>query len=357
MLEIQLLKGPLNKRQLQYIVELYGVVDKKYASPEYCDYLFNNNTSGFSFHAFAVIRKHHVGHISLIPMQIDTPDGIRISLKAEAFYLKPEYRDEWVTYQEEELPIGLAMPKVIYDFALNEDYKVIHLLADDEIGKIHTFAGCLEFPLTVRESFLILLKTEYTSREIKVKRKLMISFVAMCQRTINTLFKGIFFTFHKNDCIIKTICDTDKTIPSYIIKNPWQWSIALTQEYQAWLAKSPYIRVCFYDGTSNDYVVFKESEYPNRITEIIGCYSKKNNWYRLTKILQCIIHYAKSKQASSVNIKHFPNLVYPKSLLLALAISGFLNKNTKLSCFIKSNESDYYKKENLAYTPFFYIQF
>lgn len=357
MVEIRLIKGPLSLDQLELITQLYGLVDKKYASLGFCTYLYNQNPYGFSYHAFAYVDNQPVGHIALIPMLIDTPAGRKSSLKSESLYLQPEFRDSWINYKGEELPLNLAMPKVINDFALKGDFKVIHLLADDEIGKIHIFAGCQKIPVALKESFLIINEKEYTRRESTLQRKLLITLTALFQRTISYTFCNIFSLLHQSNCRIKVIEDTKKILPALTVKNPWQWSIALTDEYQSWLEKSPFIKVCVYADSLDDYIVFKESEYPHRTTEIIGCYSKDNDWLRLVKILQCIISDARDKQASSVNLKHFPNQVYPQALFTSLQILGFLTKNTKLSCYVKSNEPDYLKKENLAYCPFFYIQF
>lgn len=356
MVEIQLVKGPISKHHIEQIVRLYGLVDAKYASVEYCNYLFNNNPFGFSIHAFAVVDRQIVGHISLIPMYIDTPDGIRISLKAEAFYLDPEYRDNWVDYQEDSLPLGLALPKVLYDFALRDDFKVIHLLADDEVGKIHCFAGCKKLIFSVKESFLILSDKEYINREKKLQRKVMIKALCVLQRCISTVFCFIFALLRKNSCNIVSL-DSNTFPLNSIIKNPWQWSIDLNEEYRKWLADSPYIKVCFYDDAKDDFIIFKMSEYKNRVTEIIGCYSRFNNSKRLAKTINCVVRHAIAHQASSVNFKLFPNQNYSKSMITALKISGFFNKTTNLNCFVKSSEADYLKRENLAYCPFYYIQF
>ena len=356
-MEIRLLKGPLEKYELQQIAGLYGQTDYKYAQVSYCEYLFNHNPYGFSYHAFAMHNGYPVGHIAVIPMQIDTPKGMEISLKAEAFYLDPDLRNEWVTVEDDEVPIGLALPKTLYNFALRDNYKVIHLMADEEIGKIHQFAGCKKISFNFNERFLILSDTEYKQREMQKSRKTLISSVFYIQLAIRTISSCLISIVWKRNSMIEKYSKTIAVFPSWYIRNPWQWSISISKIYQSWFYSSPYISIYAYDKSLDNYIVVKECEYPNRATEILGCYSKNGDLGTIASILNSIIKTSKAKQASSIILKHFPNQTYPLALQAALTLFGFVTKKSVINCYVKSSETYYQEKDNLAYSQLYYIQF
>lgn len=350
-MDIRIIKGPLPLEQLQVIAGLYGRVDAKYASMEYCSYLFNDNPFGYSYHAFAFDEDLAVGHISLIPMWIDTPEGEIESFKAEAFYLKEEYRDSWICIENDELPLGLAMPKVLYDAVLNSGTKVIHLLADEEIGRIHQYAGCIPIDIKVTEEFLILDPQLFTARESSLLRQLAIKGVSAYQRLVSWLFCGVK---KRQVHVCKSLCSGADIMGDSRVQAS-QWTISMANGFNEWLLASPFVQV--YSADNKACCVVKQSEYPLRHTEILSCYCQEGAIDQLNAIIQKIVIGAKSRGASTIILKRFASRSFPDSLTKILRKAGFLHKQSQLTCFVRSPNKYFLDSQNLAYTQFFYTQF
>lgn len=357
MLKIEVIKGPLSNQQLMSIANLYGKVDAKYASIDFCRYLFNDNPFGYSYHCFALNQDKAVGHIALIPVSVETPTQKIVSYKAEAFVIEAEYRDEWVKVTGEELPIGLALPKYLYQYADEQQIELIHLLADNEIGKIHLFAGCIQLPIESNEQFLILDSKVFTQRQTELEKKILIRCISIWQQIVI----GISLFFIKRavskDKYVKVIDGFKSFLPKLPVHNHYQWSISQTEGFLTWFYQSPYIKVYTYKNSLDDYIVVKESEYPGRATEIIDFKFQRQSLKVFCRLIYSIITKAKSVDASSVCFKNFHHKKVPIRFKRALLIMGFLSKRSEKICYLRTKDSYYHFKDNLSYNQLFYIQY
>jgi hypothetical protein len=356
-MHINIIKSPLTESQLQDIANLYGKVDRKYCSLSFCSYLFNENPLGFSIHAFAYHNGKAVGCVALIPMRIDTINNNDISLKAEAFFIEPKWRGEWIALDDDELPIGLALPKAIYAYALKEGFPLIHSLISSTIGEINKFAGGCQLEIEVRESFLFINPLFYFKRESKALKQVLILFIALYQKLRLNLFNGFG---HRTGTICTDFVKSEKLeceLSPLTSKSPQQWSIKVDKPFCRWFFRHPYIKVYASGSDYDHFIVTKQCEYPNRVTEIVYLYSKDNSLNIITQLLAQIIHEAISLQACSVNYKHFNDPDLSSCLVKALNQTGFISKKTKLLCYINSNDEYYNSLSNLAYNQLFYIQF
>jgi hypothetical protein len=350
-IDIRIIRGPLSPEQLRDIAMLYGEVDAKYRDVDYCGYIFNDNPFGYSLHAFACADNQAVGHISLIPMWIDTRMGKKLSYKAEAFYVMDKYRQSWIDLEEDELPLGLALPKAIYASVSGSETAVIHLLADEEIGKIHQFAGCIAIEIQAKERFLILDPQVYLSRKSSASRRVMI-------RTAYCYQKLISYLFCRRS---KETVNEGKSLPKAMqlsIADAAQssgWSISTDSGFKCWLLGSPYIRV--YTAGSKACCVVRHSEYPGRATEILCCYSEMGASAQLAAILGKIVIEAKLRGASSVIFRSFSTRSLPEDMASVLIRAGFLSKTGKICCYVKSGDEYFLDPRNLSYNQFFYAQF
>jgi hypothetical protein len=348
-MEIRIIKGPLSDIQLEDIAALYGLVDAKYKDPNYCRYLFNANPFGFSIHAFAHSEEQAVGHISLIPMQIHTPAGRKLSYKAEAFYLMEEYRKDWITWEDDELPLGLALPKALYASVTALDTAVIHLLADEEIGKIHQFAGCKQVPIEARESFLMLDPTVYLDRESSTLKRLMIHGVHCYQTVVNRLlFRPITQAVKLSNSL------PDEMLPTSP-ESTDGWTIDAGHDFSRWLLDSPYIRV--FSTAEQSFCVVKLCEYPGRTTEILCYSSSEGSPAQTAAIIGKIVQEARSRQASSVIFRTFGSVKSSEKFRTTLVKAGFLSKSTRLYSYLRAEDGYFLEPQSLRYSPYFYSQF
>ena len=63
------MRGPLDDEQLGWVADLYGPVDPKYSSLEFLRHQLNENSYGWSAHAFAFDDGKPVGHTAIVPFR------------------------------------------------------------------------------------------------------------------------------------------------------------------------------------------------------------------------------------------------------------------------------------------------
>lgn len=357
LIEIQIVKGPLSDVQLENVALLYGKVDKKYQSVEFCRYLFNDNPFGYSYHCFAVNDNFAVGHISLIPIYIDTPQKRVVSYKAEAFYIDEHYRSEWVIINNEEVPIGLALPRALYQYAKDIGCELIHLLADDEIGKIHIFAGCNLVPVPVKERFILLNYKEYIKKETKFTKTLLYKLTYFIQSIIYNLSLTVINTVVSDLSYIQRVSGSEADLPELPVHDHYQWTISQTEEYYRWFYQSPYIKIYYSIKDPETYFIVKEGENPGRATEIIHVNIRESRIRTLSRVMYSIISIAKKNKSSCIVYKQFNHNQIPASLASTFSVFGFLQKRSVLNCYVKTEDVYYLFIENFVYNQLFYVQF
>src|SRR5262245_66483117 len=86
-LTIVLERGPGSEESLDAIAATYGTVDRRYADREFCRIVFNENPSGYSYHAFVKDGDRVVGHYAVIPIRTRSRGVLVTSGKGEALFL------------------------------------------------------------------------------------------------------------------------------------------------------------------------------------------------------------------------------------------------------------------------------
>src|SRR5262245_32218452 len=86
-LSIVLERGPISDESLDAIGATYGTVDRRYADREFCRIVFNENPSGYSYHAFVKDGDRVVGHYAVIPIRTRARGVLVTSGKGEALFL------------------------------------------------------------------------------------------------------------------------------------------------------------------------------------------------------------------------------------------------------------------------------
>lgn len=145
MLKLFLLKGPLPPEMIGEIARLYGKYDSNYASPSFCEHLFNQNPLGYSYHAFIKNFEKVVGHYGMIPSEISVKGQKMVSLKGEAFVVEKEQPVKTILFEEKKIPLGYALSKGLTDYAFSQqDVSLIHLMSPKSVARIHQRSGCKE---------------------------------------------------------------------------------------------------------------------------------------------------------------------------------------------------------------------
>lgn len=144
MIELHILRGPLQDGALQAVVDLYGPVDRKYADIDFARHQFVHNVYGWSLHAFAYDAGSAVGHCALLPIPARFGAETVVSGKFEALAVLPEYQSS--TLADGRL-VGLALVADLYARAADEGFAILHDLAQPELGLMHRMHGARRVPV------------------------------------------------------------------------------------------------------------------------------------------------------------------------------------------------------------------
>ena len=140
-LELAVRRGPLADADLDAIAATYGAVDPRYARRDFLRLLFNENPSGYSYHAFVRDGARPVGHYAIIPVRVRARGATVLSGKGEALFLDPAHRKSAVATPSGEALPGLAMLNSLHERALADGIALIHSITNPGVGMILRMRG------------------------------------------------------------------------------------------------------------------------------------------------------------------------------------------------------------------------
>lgn len=155
-LVVECVQGPLPEPVLRQIAALYGQYDNRYSNLAFCRTKFEDSPAGCAFHALARFGDTVVGHYSLIPIPLHDGDSALRGAKGEAFVVDESARHLVMATENGRIPLGLALPKRLNEFAFERGIELLFMLAPDDVGRIHCACGARRVDLCCRAWHFIL---------------------------------------------------------------------------------------------------------------------------------------------------------------------------------------------------------
>lgn len=134
-------EGPLSEAGLAAIARMYGRVDSRYATVDFCRRVFNGNPLGWSLHAFIRAEDTEVGHYAVVPVRIRARGGLMLSGKGEALFLEDTHRNQTIESPDGSVPAGIALMRAVHARALARGVQVLHNITSREIGMLQRMEG------------------------------------------------------------------------------------------------------------------------------------------------------------------------------------------------------------------------
>ena len=361
--EITIIKGPLGEDLLQAIARMYGSHDKKYGSLSFCRTVFNENPSGFSFHAFAKDADKIVGHYAVIPVEICARGETELSAKGEALFLEKDHRSVSIVNGGKDTPLGIGLVARLYDFALQQDIKVIHVIADSSIGVIHRMAGCTRRIVEQTKSVFILdgkisggpddsSGRVWALRAIFSFQHILLSFFRLlsllCRRSVVLHGKEVdgSETFFERMCNCNGGQSEGET-----------WTIAKNKANLLWFFRTGLLEVARTDGSAGEYVVTRRNTEPGSDVEIVDYGVSHGPGLAIIKLLCVVITRAKKEKAGRVVCYSSSSNDKSHRLMLFMRLFGFVSKKEERSVYLRSTDHFFLDAKNIVFTPFFYSTF
>jgi hypothetical protein len=361
--EITVMKGPLGEDLLQAITTTYGSHDRKYSSLSFCRTVFNENPSGYSLHAFARDKDRIVGHYAVIPVEICGRGKRELSGKGEALFLERRYRSELIRNGNEDLPLGIGLAVRLYNFALQQDIAVVHVIADSNVGVIHRMAGCRQGVVEQTKSVFVL-DTRVSSGSDGSPARLWASrAIFLCQHVLLSFFR-LLSLFSRKPIILhgKEVDGSDTFLDHMSKYNCGQaeaetWTIARNRANLLWFFRTGLLEAVRTDSFSRQYIVIRRNSEPGSDVEIVDSNLSAGAGLSAIGLLCAVIARAKTEKAGRVVSHSSLPRDRTNKLLLLMRLFGFVSKTEKRFIYLRSNDHFFLDAENIAFTPFFYSTF
>lgn len=336
-IELHRQRAPLSERQYEAIASLYGRHDPKYRDRAFCRHLFEENPAGPSFHVFAMDGEVFVGHYAALPLRANLANRSFASAKGEALGVDPERGRQFVSLHGKMMPISVALAKTLYDYALESDIELIHVISSKEVGVIHRMAGCAEVRMTN--------PTWHLQLRGKTAKERVLAGLQTPTRLFLRLLTAISGSLPKIDA---SVLPTTKSFAD-------RWQLELTPQASAWFTQSPMLGTGRFHGGS---LIFQKPPQPGAPLETVAVSADDLGlWQRLTCLAQ-LFHLARATQAGRLSL---PEAAFPQSARTAMRLTcrllGFVETTRDTHFFLRGRTQADPSFKRFELTPFLYASF
>jgi hypothetical protein len=362
LMELQLLKGPLDDARLAAIADLYGAYNRKYRDVAFCRRLFNENPHGYSLHALLVHESGRtVGHYGAIPIDILVDGERRLSGKGEAFVVHEGHRGATLSLPgEEPMACGLAMPLHLYRFARNQGMELVHMIADPAVGLIHRMTGCRALPIRHVKARLAVRPLPAPSPDRAAWRTVARTALAAGQ----SLLSGIAAGALAGGPAARVWRGADLT-PAALARIAADacpgagWTVAVDAPLLAWLGSTGDLDVIALDEAMDDYAVVcgRVGDAPAR--EIVLWRQRSGGIPAAVRLLAAVVRHARHLGDATVACSH--GAAWDAAELARLRAAGrhlfFHESERSANLYVHTADRYYLDAQNLRFTPIFYSVF
>jgi hypothetical protein len=362
-LEITIIKGPLGEELLQAIARMYGSHDKKYSSVRFCRTVFNENPSGYSFHAFAKDHDKIVGHYAVIPVEICARGKAEMSAKGEALFLESDYRSESILNGNKDTPLGIGLAARLYDFALQQDIRVVHVIADSSIGVIHRMAGCTRRVVEQTRSVFILDSRILGGPDSSPARVWASRVVFLFQQVLLSFFWLLSLLYRRPIVVQGKEVDGSEAFFEHMCNcgvgqtEAETWTIAKNKANLLWFFGTGLLEVVRTDSSAGEYIVTRRNPEPGSDVEIVDSCVRSSAGLAVIKLLCGIIKRAKREKAGRVVCYGSPSNDKSNRLVPFMRLFGFVGKIEERPVYLRSTDHFFLDAKSIVFTPFFYCTF
>ncbi len=357
-LELSFIKGPLSKQELEDIARLYGHFDANYRSLEFCDYLFNKNPFGYSFHAFLVHPElGKVGHYGMIPVEIMAFGKKELSVKGEAFFVVEACRTKTIEYKGKVIPVAFALSVGLTDFVIEHGISIHHLMSPKNVARIHQRGGCKEVKLTETSSYYF-----NTIENTKGIKRFLKEGLALYQAAFYKLYSPLK-KFSSTECLqVKTLNEVAfgeivKAIEALSPVSKDKWSIYLKGKALEWHLKSPTIHVVKVPGKNTEFALLRKHSASGKPMEILAWICPQGFSMTSVLILQKILEESKKHGSPWLRFSNEYMFGDAKQLKRLSKLFGFMSKKHETFFYVKSDDPLFKDSEKVLFNPCFYINY
>lgn len=350
MLRLTLLRGPINEELLAAVATLYGRVDARYASVQFCRLVFNENPIGFSCHGFAFDGSRIVGHYAVIPVQIVAAGADRLSGKGEALYVEPEYRPRTIGEHDDEKPLGIALMVGVHDFAIRSGLNPICNITDAAVGMIQRMTGFTELRLRLDQSHVLFNAMAIRQLSDQWAARRAAALLAAGQRWLRGVAGPV--AGRASQCSIESRPLDAALMQAMARSAPSSgWTVARSESNLRWFSRLGRLAAYAWSGLRDEFVIVATG----RHAELIEWQSAIGGHMRGVAMLSAILDEAAHRGSSILSLSEAVRGRASTDLSFAARLCGFIRRPVGVSLYVKSDDPYFRYARHVSFNRLFNI--
>jgi len=354
MVEIRLIRGPLDDERLAWIARLYGRHDGKYLSLEFVRHQFVENPFGWSLHVFAIERDRAVGHCGVIPVISRRGQEILLAGHVEGFFLEEEFRSV-VTEEGRGRPLAVEMLSELYRFAQGQGVTMLHGMASEELGVLHRLAGCCAFQVHAPRYLLVTDPGAFGAGQSRL-RSAGLAALALGQRVVEEavyLVARVITTSWTGPAVSESVAE-DRDLGGAPGAHG-KWTIEAIDSWE-WLAATGLLRVIRVAGRHGCRALVRWPCNGDTL-QILAWRPAPPGGGLLASLLLvgAAVRLARQNRAACVRFQEW-DAPASAGLVNACRIMGFVRRSGTMTLYVCSPSHDL-DVDGIALTPFFYTTY
>ncbi len=352
-LDLSVIRGPLAEDDLEAIAATYGSgVDSRYASPDFCRILFNENPIGYSYHAFVREGRRVVGHYAVIPMRTRARGSTVISGKGEALYLAEPYRKRTIATPAGDVLAGLAMMNALHERVLSEGIAVIHSITTPGVGVILRMQGFRMLKLSLDQLHFLITPPEL--RQSSRAQAYLARVTCAGQRTLLAAARTALRLAAAPPIEVNAAAYTDQHLAALAATDTGSgttWAISRDPQNLMWMKRLGRLEVVSISGRPEHFAVMVKGHRSELLLWRVPAGDRRSGLSIVCGLLAGCVR----DRAGVVSIPRLLASEGGPSLRFPLHVLGFFPKRIPISLLTKSTDDFYLKGGNVEFSRLFSV--
>jgi len=347
MVELITVEGPLERRMLRSIADLYGCTDPKYLREDVLDHLFARSPAGPALHAFALEGARPVGHCAVVPIRARRGSTEFRCGKLEALFLEEPHRGR----RAGQRPVVLELLDRLYAFADERGIELIHALATPRIGRMIRFVPLddvgnrtlVSATGTGAPELGRLLPTRALAGAQSVVREVGYAVAnVVARRTGATTLRG------------PTAADADLAESAPPPRD--RWTVVATDSWD-WYRSSPLLRVLEIPGPDGSRALLQVPGAPGEPIRVIGWRPRRAGLVPAFLLLGATGRLARHSGATTLRFQPWASHAGNGTLERACRLLGFVARRDVTTLWVRTHDSKLARADAVVPTPLLYVGF
>jgi GNAT superfamily N-acetyltransferase len=340
--EITLADGPLDRRMLGWVAELYGAVDPRYRRQDFLEHLFVHGPGGPALHAFALADEAPVGHAAVVPTPARQGAEPLNAGKLEALVVTEEYRGR----RGGRVPVAQTLLQRLYERSDERGIEVLHAYVAPAVGRAIGFTRLDGIGIP---SLVALLRPRAGARRQAAEQGLRVG-----QRTARRIASVGMRALGRRvpDPMVRPVLAEDADLFATPPVPAGSWAVVADGALD-WYASSPSIRILELNGADRSRALVQLPGSAGEPLRVSAWFSEAPGLQSAMRLLLAAGRLAEATGATTLRLQ----LQSSGSLTRAARLLGFVPRRDLTTLWVRTQDPSLAQPGAVVPTPMLYLGF